>query len=237
MRILLIEDEKGIAEFVMNGLCAERFAVDWAATYERGLLLAKVNPYDAGIFDIRLSNLPTRVSPFDEARNGDQNGIRILKEVRAKGKIFPIIMLSVTSDAQTKIDALNSGADDYLTKPFSMAELTARIHALLRREKKIAEQILTMADLAMNPRAHTVTRGGKHIVLNRKEFALLEYFMRNPGTMLTRSMILDHVWDMNVDPFTNTVDVHVRFLRGKIDDGHKKKLLKTVHGYGYKIEE
>jgi two-component system OmpR family response regulator len=223
MRILLIEDEKNIADFVANSLRTDRFAVDWAATAEKGLLLAKVNPYDAGIFDIRLS--------------GDRDGLRILEEVRAKGKIFPIIMLSVTSDAQTKIDALNLGADDYLTKPFSMAELTARIHALLRREKKITEQILAVADLAMDTRAHTVTRAGKRVVLNRKEFALLEYFMRNPGTMLTRNMILDHVWDMNVDPFTNTVDVHVRFLREKIDDGRKKKLLKTVHGYGYKIEE
>lgn len=223
MRILLIEDEKGIADFIGNGLRAERFAVDWAATVEKGLLLAKVNPYDAGIFDIRIS--------------GERDGLRILEEVRAKGKIFPIIMLSVTSDAQTKIDALNLGADDYLTKPFSMAELTARIRALLRRERKITEQILTVADLAMDTRAHTVTRGGKRVVLNRKEFALLEYFMRNPGTMLTRNMILDHVWDMNVDPFTNTVDVHMRFLREKIDDGRKKKLLKTIHGYGYKIEE
>jgi DNA-binding response OmpR family regulator len=249
MRILLIEDEKGIADFVANGLRAERFAVDWAATAEKGLLLAKVNPYDAGVFDIRLSSpilpiasqkiLQNKISETasDETRESGREGLGILKEVRAKGKIFPIIMLSVTSDAQTKVDALNLGADDYLTKPFSMAELTARIRALLRREKKITEQTLLVADLALDTRAHTVTRGGKRIVLNRKEFALLEYFMRNPGTMLTRSMILDHVWDMNVDPFTNTVDVHMRFLREKIDDGHKKKLLKTVHGYGYKIEE
>lgn len=249
MRILLIEDEKGIADFIANGLRTERFAVDWAATAEKGLLLAKVNPYDAGIFDIRLSPSSSLVSPSKilqsktsesvsrEDSRDDRDGLRILKEVRAKGKTFPIIMLSVTSDAQTKIDALNFGADDYLTKPFSMAELTARIRALLRRERKITEQVLTVADLALDTRAHTVARGGKRIILNRKEFALLEYFMRNPGTMLTRNMILDHVWDMNIDPFTNTVDVHMRFLREKIDDGRKKKLLKTVHGYGYKIEE
>jgi DNA-binding response OmpR family regulator len=235
MRILLIEDENGIAEFIMNGLHAERFAVDWADTFEKGLLLAKVNPYDAGIFDIRLSGSVSNI-PSDKTRENEHSGLTILKEVRAKGKIFPIIMLSVTSDAQTKIDALNLGADDYLTKPFSMAELTARIRALLRREKKITEKILIVADLAMDTQAHAVTRGGKRVTLNRKEFALLEYFMRNSGTMLTRSMILDHVWDMNADPFTNTVDVHMRFLREKIDDGHKKKLLKTVHGYGYKIE-
>ena len=223
MRILLIEDEKGIADFVLNGLRTEHFAVDWAQAADKGLLWAKVNPYDAGIFDIRLS--------------GERDGLHILQEVRTKGKLFPIIMLSVTNDAQTKIDALNLGADDYLTKPFSMAELTARIRALLRREKKITEQVLTIGDLRMNTRMHVVTRLGKSIALNRKEFALLEYFMRNPGTLLTRNMILDHVWDMNADPFTNTVDVHIRFLREKIDEGRKKKLLKTVHGYGYKIEE
>ncbi len=223
MRILLIEDEKGIADFVLKGLQSERFAVDWANTAEKGLLWAKVNPYDAGIFDIRLS--------------GGQDGLSILKEVRAKGKIFPVIILSVTSDAQTKIDALNLGADDYLTKPFSMAELTARIRALLRREKKITEQILIVGDLSLDTRTHVATRLGRPIVLNRKEFALLEYFMRNPGIVLTRNMILDHVWDMNADPFTNTVDVHIRFLREKIDDGREKKLLKTVHGYGYKLEE
>ncbi len=248
MRILLIEDEKGIADFVASSLRTDRFAVDWAATAEKGLLLAKVNPYDAGIFDIRLSDrLPqdsiskTSLNQLGDSYSGirecGREGLHILEEVRAKGKIFPIIMLSVTNDAQTKIDALNLGADDYLTKPFSMAELTARIHALLRRERKITEKILIVADIKMDTRAHTVVRGKKQIVLNRKEFALLEYFMRNPGTMLTRNMILDHVWDMNVDPFTNTVDVHMRFLREKVDDGHKKKLLKTVHGYGYKIEE
>ena len=212
------------------------------------MLLAKVNPYDAGIFDIRLSDQLPQISTFKTLWNQSGNscggvqgcgreGLRILEEVRAKGKIFPIIMLSVTNDAQTKIEALNLGADDYLTKPFSMAELTARIRALLRREKKITEKILAVADLKMDTRAHIVVRGKKRIILNRKEFSLLEYFMRNPGTMLTRGMILDHVWDMNVDPFTNTVDVHMRFLREKVDDGHRKKLLKTVHGYGYKIEE
>ncbi len=254
MRILLIEDEKGIADFIIAGLRAERFAVDWASTAEKGLLLAKVNPYDAGVFDIRLSDpssgaLPSHVlsgktvgvssHKISDGKvwGGERDGLCILEEVRRKGKIFPIIMLSVTGDAQTKIDALNLGADDYLTKPFSMAELIARIRALLRREKKITEQVLAVADLTMDTRAHTAARGGKPVKLNRKEFALLEYFMRNPGTMLTRSMILDHVWDMSVDPFTNTVDVHMRFLREKIDDGRKKKLLKTVHGYGYKIEE
>jgi len=223
MRVLFIEDDKDIASFIMHGLKDERFAVDWADTGEKGLMWAKVNSYDVGVFDIKLP--------------GQQDGLQVCKAIRERGKTFPIIMLSVTGDVSTKIEALNLGADDYLAKPFSLAELLARIHALLRREKKITGPKLTVADLEMDTRAHTVIREGKSIQLNRKEFALLEYMMRNPGTMLTRSMILEHVWDMNADPFTNTVDVHIRFLREKIDVGRRKKLLKTVHGFGYKIEE
>jgi two-component system OmpR family response regulator len=223
MRILLLEDEKDIASFIMNGLRAERFAVDWADTGEKGLMWAKVNEYDLGIFDIKLP--------------GAQNGLQVCKTIRERGKAFPIIMLSVTGDVATKIEALNLGADDYLAKPFSLAELLARVHALMRRERKITGPKLLVGDLLMDTRAHTVARGGKDIPLNRKEFALLEYLMRNPGTTLTRAMILEHVWDMNADPFTNTVDVHIRFLREKIDVGWRKKLLKTVHGFGYKIEE
>jgi two-component system OmpR family response regulator len=223
MRILLIEDEAEIANFIINGLKTENFAVDWAATGTKGLLWAKVNPYDLAILDINLGN--------------DENGLDICEEIRKKGKAFPIIMLSVTNDAQTKIRALNLGADDYLTKPFFVAELLARVRALLRREKKLTGPRLMIDDLEMDTITHVVTRAGEEIKLNRKEFTLLEYFMRNAGTTLTRGMILEHVWDINADPFTNTVDVHVRFLRSKIDEGHHKKLLKTVHGYGYKMEE
>ncbi|HEX4103938.1 MAG TPA: response regulator transcription factor [Candidatus Paceibacterota bacterium] len=223
MRVLLLEDEKDIARFILEGLKAERLAVDWAETGEKGLMWAKVNSYDIGIFDIKLA--------------GGQNGIQVCRTIRERGKNFPIIILSVTGDVSTKIEALNLGADDYLAKPFSLAELLARVRALLRRERKIVGPRLSLGDLEMDTQAHTVARAGKRIELNRKEFALLEYLMRNPGTTLTRAMILEHVWDMNADPFTNTVDVHIRFLREKIDIGHKKKLLKTVHGFGYKIEE
>jgi two-component system OmpR family response regulator len=223
MKILLIEDEKEIAHFVINGLKAENFTVDWAETGTKGLMWAKVNAYDLAILDINLGN--------------GESGIDICEAIRAKGKTYPIIMLSIVNDAHTKIEALNIGADDYLTKPFFVAELLARVRALLRREKKLTGPKLVIADLEMDTLAHTVTRAGKEIKLNRKEFTLLEYFMRNAGTTLTRGMILEHVWDMNADPFTNTVDVHVRFLRAKIDDGREEKLIKTVHGYGYKIEE
>ena len=222
MKILLIEDEREIAQFIINGLKAEHFAVDWAEGGAKGLMWAKVNPYDVAIIDINLGH--------------GENGIDICGAIRAKGRMFPIIMLSIVNDAHTKIEALNIGADDYLTKPFFVAELLARIRALLRREKKLTGPKLVIADLEMDTLAHTVTRAGVEIKLNRKEFTLLEYFMRNAGTTLTRQMILEHVWDINADPFTNTVDVHVRFLRAKIDEGHEQKLIKTVHGYGYKIE-
>ena len=221
MRILIIEDEEEIASFIKKGLASENFAVDWSGTGEKGMELAKTNNYDLVILDIKLPG---------------KDGITVLKELREAKKTFPVIMLSVKSDTPTKIEALNIGADDYLTKPFSFEELLARIRALLRREKRITGPKLKIAELELDALSHTVVRAGKSIKLNKKEFALLEYFMRNPGITLTRNMILEHVWDMSADPFTNTVDVHVRFLREKIDEGHAKKLLHTVHGYGYKME-
>jgi DNA-binding response OmpR family regulator len=180
-----------------------------------------VNDYDAGIFDVRLPGI---------------SGIEVCRAIRERKKEFPIIMLSVMNDAVTKVEALNAGADDYLVKPFFTAELLARLRALLRREKKTMGPVLQIADLVVDTLTHGVKRGKESIHLNRKEFGLLEYLMRNPGMTLTRGMILEHVWDMNADPFTNTVDVHIRFLRQKIDEGHKRKLIKTMHGYGYKIE-
>lgn len=222
MRVLLLEDERDVGALIYSGLKTRHFAVDWTETGERGLVWAKVNSYDLGVFDIKLA--------------GRQDGLHVCRTIRECGKTFPIIILSVTGDVTKKVEALNLGADDYLAKPFSFAELLARMSALLRRERKIIGPKLVVADLEMDTLAHNVARAGKPIHLNRKEFSLLEYLMRNPGTTLTRTMILEHVWDMNADPFTNTVDVHIRFLREKIDERHKKKLLKTVHGYGYKID-
>jgi DNA-binding response OmpR family regulator len=222
MRILIIEDEREIADFVAKGLEAERFAVDCAFTGAEGMAWAKANRYDLAIMDVHLGK--------------NESGLDVCAKLREEGETFPIIMLSVTSDAATKVRALNLGADDYLTKPFFIVELLARIRALLRREKKIIGPKITIADVVIDTLAHTATRAGKLLVLNRKEFTLLEYLMRNPGTTLTRAMILEHVWDMNADPFTNTVDVHISFLRAKIDGGRRKKLINTVYGYGYKIE-
>jgi two-component system OmpR family response regulator len=222
MRILFVEDEPSVADFVVRGLKAERFVVDWTAQAEQALSLVRTNSYDAAIIDIELA--------------GQHIGLKICKAIREKEKVFPIIVLSATHDTAVKIEALNLGADDYLTKPFSLMELLARVRALLRREKKVIGPVFRVDDLEMDVNSHSVKRGRQDVRLNRKEFALLEYFMRNPGTLLTRAMILEKIWDASLDPFTNTVDVHVRFLRKKIDDGRRKKLIKTVHGYGYKIE-
>ena len=223
MRILLVEDEKEIAAVVIKSLKAARFAVDWAEKGEKGLMWAKVNAYDLAILDINLGR--------------GVNGLDICKKIREKGIAYPILVLSVVADQKTKVDALNMGADDYLTKPFATGELLARVQALLRREKQTIGMTLEIGELQMDLLAHTAKRGKTDIVLNRKEFALLEYFMRNPGITLTRSMILEHVWDMNADPFNNTVDVHVRFLRAKMDDAWKKKMITTVHGHGYRLEK
>ncbi|MBI4811972.1 response regulator transcription factor [Candidatus Falkowbacteria bacterium] len=221
MRILVVEDEKEIASFIKKGFEAEHFSVDVADDGENGLWLGKTNDYDIVILDIKL--------PL-------QDGVGICRQLRLDGKKMPIIMLSVKDDVETKVQALDLGADDYLTKPFSFEELLARVRALLRREKAVRGDILRIADLVLDVKAHLVTRANKKIDLSRKEFALLEYLMRNPGTVLTRTMILEHVWDMNVDLFSNTVDVHIRYLRQKIDKGRGRKIIHTVHGYGYKAE-
>ena len=221
MRILLIEEEREIATYIVRGLRAERFAADWADAAEKGLAWAKWNTYDLGIFDATLTGI---------------SGIETCQRLRGRGTTFPIIILSAPTDAPTKAEALNCGADGFLSKPFFMAELVARMRALLRRGEDAMEPVITLGDLTLDTVNRTAARAKRELALNRKEFSLLEYFMRNPGVTLTRAMILEHVWDTNVDPFTNTVDVHIRFLRQKVDAGFKRKLLKTVHGYGYKFD-
>lgn len=222
MRVLLVEDEAEVAEFVMRGLKRERFSVDWAQTADKALMWAKVNQYDCAVMDIKLA--------------GDVTGLDIVKAAREKKQAFPIIILSGIRDATTRVEALNLGADDYLIKPFLFAELLARIRALLRRRKAVTGPVITVGDIVLDTVAHTVMRNGKSIPMNRKEFCLLEYFMHHPRILLTRSMILDHVWDVTTDQLTNTVDVHIRFLRKKLGDGGKHEIIKTVHGYGYKLD-
>ena len=221
MRILVIEDEEAIASFIRRGLVAANFSVDCAGDGELGLQLAKQHSYDVIVLDLML---PKR------------DGTEICLDLRKNNIITPIIILSANTDTMTKIHVINNGADDYLTKPFSFEELLARIRALLRREKHITASKLELADLVCDTMAHTVVRSGAPISLSKKEFELLEYFMRNPGTTLSRAMIIEHVWDRNLDPFSNTVDVHVRSLRKKVCGTFPRKLFHTIRGFGYKIE-
>lgn len=220
MRALLIEDEKEITEFLKSALEEECFAVDIADDGEKGSFLATTSDYDIIILDL---NMPKR------------HGIQICKDVRESGKNTPIIILSVQSEVPTKVELLDAGADDFLTKPFSFDELLGRIKAILRRPSKLEGEILSAGDLMLDLKKQTAKRGDKHIYLTRKEFAFLEYLIRNKGSVVSRAMIMEHVWDMNADPFSNTIESHVMNLRKKIDSGNKNKLIQTISGRGYKI--
>lgn len=221
VRALLIEDEQGIIDFLKAGLESEYFVVDVAMDGEQGSSLARTNSYDIIILD---NMLPKK------------NGGIVCEEVRQAGKTTPIIMLSVLSETTTKTDILNKGADDYLTKPFSFEELLARIHALLRRPPAITHEVLQLDDLTLDSKKHIVKRGNKEIYLTRKEFMLLDYLLRNNGVVVSRGMLLEHVWDMFADPSSNTIESHILNLRKKIDAKGKKKLLHTISGIGYKLD-
>jgi two-component system copper resistance phosphate regulon response regulator CusR len=221
MRLLVVEDEEGIAVPLRASLEAESFVVDVAADGERGSFLARTNEYDLIVLD---NMLPKK------------NGHTVCQEIRKDGKTMPILMLSVLTETETKVDLLNNGADDYLGKPFSFTELLARIRALLRRQSHITEEVLRVGDIVLEVQAHRVKRGGREIRLTRKEFILLEYFMRNPGIVLSRGKIMEHVWDINADPFSNTIEAHIRSLRQKMSLSNDKKFIHTFPGRGYKIE-
>jgi len=220
MRILVVDDESAVRDLLSKTLRAEGFAVDVAEDGEKGSYLVRSNTYDLAILDNRLPK---------------KNGIEIVREMRAASKMTPVLMLSVLSDPHQKSDLLNAGADDYLVKPFSFTELLARIRALLRRPSAVVGETLVVGDLVLDTRSHSVQRGGKSITLTNKEFALLEYLMRNAGAVLTRGMLMEHVWDMNVDPFSNTIESHIASLRRKIEPPKRAKLIRTVSGRGYKI--
>ncbi len=220
MRILIVEDEKKIANMVKAGLESEGFCIDVAEDGERGSFLARTNDYDLIILD---NLLPQKA------------GLQVCLEIRQAGKTIPILMLSVKSRPEEKTELLNAGADDYLSKPFSFCELLARIRALLRRPNRIEGEVLNFDSLIMDTRKHQVWRNKREIYLTRKEFSLLEYLIRNLETVLSRGMILEHVWDMNVDPFSNTIEAHILSLRKKLNLAGCKKLIKTVPGIGYKM--
>ncbi len=220
MRALVIEDNPDIAEVLKKGLERECLLVDTAHDGEQGAFLAKTNDYDLILLD--------NVLPKKE-------GIFVCRDIRENGTMTPILSLSVRGDTATKIHLLNAGADDYLTKPFCLDEVLARARALLRRPRGIQGDTLAIDDLTLSTREQKVERGGKRILLTRKEYMLLEYLMRNAEAVVSRAKILEHVWDMSVDPFSNTIEAHVMTLRRKIERGRGRKLIHTVPGSGYKI--
>jgi two-component system OmpR family response regulator len=219
MRALLVEDDATIADFVVRGLREAGFAVDHAADGEAGLARALEAPYDAAIVDLML---PQR------------DGLSLIEELRRRGIATPVLILSARRSVDDRVRGLQTGGDDYLTKPFAFAELLARVQALVRRASRAPEPTtLTVEDLTLDLLSRKVTRGGKPIDLRPREFSLLEYLMRNVGKVVSKTMILSHVWEYNFDPQTNIVDVLVSRLREKIDRPFEKKLLSTVRGVGY----
>jgi len=218
MRILIVEDEKKVAGFIKKGLEEETYAVDVAYDGEEGYHLAEMNQYDMIILDLMLPKM---------------DGLEVLSRLRDKKVGTPILLLTAKDEVEDKVEGLNKGADDYLTKPFAFSELLARIRSLLRRGQPETQTELKVGDLILNIVSHKVNRSGEEIELTGKEYSLLEYFMRNEGKVLTRTMIAEHVWDYNFDTFTNVIDVYVNHLRKKIDKKYPAKLLHTLRGVGY----
>jgi DNA-binding response OmpR family regulator len=222
MRILVVEDDKDLARFIRKGLQEERHAVDVAEDGEVGLELATSGDYDLMIVDVMLPKV---------------DGLTFCRRVRGWGNGTPILLLTARDTVDDKVAGLDTGADDYLTKPFAFAELVARVRALIRRGGPGPIAKLKAADLLVDVAAHRVWRAGKEINLTNKEYALLEYLLRNRNRVLTRTAIVEHVWGLNYDPMTNIVDVHIRALRAKMDKGFSPPLITTVRGVGYMLEE
>ena len=222
MRILLVEDEHRLSSVVKKGLTEEGFAVDTVFDGEEGQYLAESENYDLIILDIMLPKV---------------DGLTVCKELRAKNIKIPILMLTAKTTVEDKAAGLDSGADDYLAKPFAFLELRSRIHALIRRSKQEPSPTLAIADLVLDPIKHKVTRNGRDISLTPKEFSVLEILLRHKDEVVTRTMIIEHVWDYNFDSMSNVVDVFIAQLRRKIDKGAKIQLIHTLHGVGYKISE
>ncbi|WP_097459682.1 winged helix-turn-helix domain-containing protein [Mangrovitalea sediminis] len=224
MRVLVIEDDQDVASYLLKGLKESDFVVDHAADGKTGLLLAAGESYDIMIVDRMLPGM---------------DGLNIIKTIRATGNKTPVLILSALGDVDDRVEGLRGGGDDYLTKPFSFTELLARMEVLLRRNRQSSETetVLHVADLEMDLLARTVKRAGQSIDIQPREFRLLEYLMRHAGQVVTRTMLLEKVWDYHFDPQTNVIDVHISRLRAKIDKGFEKPLLHTVRGAGYMLRE
>jgi two-component system, OmpR family, copper resistance phosphate regulon response regulator CusR len=222
MKILVVEDEERVAQFIQKGLKEEGHAVDVAYDGEDGGFLAEVNDYDLIILDLMLPK---------------KNGLQTCKEIRDHGVNTPVLMLTARDSVEDKVRGLDAGADDYLAKPFAFEELLARVRALLRRQSESKTPTLQIADLELDPMSRQVTRSGKPIRLTTKEYALLEYLLRNPKKVLSRTLIGEHVWDMNFDPESNVIDVYVSHLRTKVDKGFEPPLIHTLRGQGYILSD
>jgi heavy metal response regulator len=220
MRILIVEDDAALSSFIRKGLEAEHHAVDTANDGEQGRAMALEFDYDLVVLDLNLPGV---------------DGVSVLKSVRQHKTSMPVLILTARGRVEDRVQCLDTGADDYLVKPFSFLELSARARALLRRSYLPSESVLTVRDLSLDRVQRKVERAGRHIELTTKEFALLEYLMRNAGRRLTRAMIIEHVWNLNFDSTTNVVDVYINYLRRKVDDGFSPALIRTVRGVGYQI--
>jgi DNA-binding response OmpR family regulator len=219
LRILVIEDEPKIARSLVKGLEAEQFTVDLALDGEEGLRVATESNYDGIVLDWNLPRL---------------DGLTLLRKLRQSGSTSRVLILSGRREVADRVYGLEAGADDYLIKPFSFQELLARLHTLLRRSKELRDK-LTVADLELDRNTHAVTRAGKPINLTQREYALLEYLMRNAGRTVTRTMVVEHVWNLGFDGVTNVVDVYISYLRAKIDQGFSRPLIHTKRGVGFML--
>lgn len=222
MRLLIVEDEKSLLKILEQGFTEEGYGVDIAADGEEGLYMAENIPYDAIILDIMLPKV---------------DGLTILSTIRKKEIVTPVVMLTARDTTGDKITGLDTGADDYMTKPFDFDELLARVRSLVRRKSSVKEAVIRIDDLEINTASHAVSRGGAAITLSSREYSMLEYMAYNKDTVLSRSAILEHVYSEEVDLDSNIVDVYINYLRKKVDRGSEKKLIHTVRGAGYILKD
>ena len=220
MRVLLVEDDRRIARFVAKGLREQAYAVDVVGDGDEAVYKLSINDYDAVILDVMIPG---------------RDGFQVCRDLRSAGIAVPVIMLTARDTVQDRITGLDSGADDYLTKPFAVTELLARLRALLRRGRVVRPATITIANLVLDTGAQRATRGGRALALTTKEYALLEYLAREAGRVVSRTEIAEHVWDENFDPLTNLIDVHINRLRRKVDNGFSSKLIHTRRGAGYML--
>lgn len=218
MRLLVVEDETKVASFIKQGLEEESYVVDIISDGDTALEMIHEENYALIILDLQLPTI---------------DGLSVLRSIRQKHLAVPVLLLTVRATIEDKVLGLDAGADDYLTKPFAFAELVARVRALLRRRNEVPTPVLQVADLTLDPARRVVLRGERRIDLTPREFTLLDYFMRHPGRVLSRTLIANQVWDYDVENMTNVIDVYVNYLRKKIDTGHEPKLIHTVRGVGY----